>query len=200
MEIDLTRTAVLAVHFENDVVAPDGAFAGFFAEQIVARGVIATAARVIAAARAAKVPVIYTRVGWDAGYATLIPNSNLVAASPEMGCLVNGTHQTEILPALAPQDGELVLTNERVSSFAESKLDSLLRSKGIDTVLIFGVATNLSVEDTARNAANLGYRVAVVEDACSAGTEAAHQASIESMSLLLTGVMSSAEVLEAFAA
>ena len=60
----------------------------------------------------------------------------------------------------------------------------LLRGSGIDTVVFVGVATNLSVEGTARVASDLGYRTVVVADACSAAPPAAHAASLESLGLL----------------
>ena len=59
-----------------------------------------------------------------------------------------------------------------------------MRDAGIDTVVFVGVATNASVEGTARVASDLGYRTVVVSDACSAATPAAHAASLESLGLL----------------
>jgi biuret amidohydrolase len=76
------------------------------------------------------------------------------------------------------------VTHRRVGGFHDSDLDHVLRSAGVDTVAVLGVATNASVEGTARGASDLGYRVLVVSDACSAATPEAHAASVESMGLL----------------
>ena len=85
---------------------------------------------------------------------------------------------------LTPQAGDVVITHQRISGFAGTQLNVLLRSRGVDTVLVAGVATNLSVEGTARDASNLGFRTLVVSDACAAASEAAHEASIETLALL----------------
>ena len=71
-----------------------------------------------------------------------------------------------------------------MGGFTDSGLHELLQGKGVQTVVLAGVATNASLEGTARQASDLGYRTVVVEDACSAATPAAHQASIESLGLL----------------
>jgi biuret amidohydrolase len=76
------------------------------------------------------------------------------------------------------------VTHQRVGGFHDSGLDEVLRSAGVETVVFLGVATNASVEGTARVASDLGYRVLVVSDACSAATPEAHAASLESLGLL----------------
>jgi nicotinamidase-related amidase len=199
MELDKTRTAVIAAHFENDIVTADGAFGGFFAAQATARGVVDKARSIIDAAHAAGATVVYTKVGWDAGHHTLVPNNPLLSIVAQQGCLVNGTWQTELVEGLTPVDGDYVLTNERVSNFADSPLDTILKGHNINTVVIFGVATNLSVEDSARHASNLGYRVVVVDDASSAASDDAHAATLGSIGLL-GEVAQSADVIAALSA
>jgi nicotinamidase-related amidase len=71
-----------------------------------------------------------------------------------------------------------------------------LRARGIETVLFAGVATNASVEGTARQASDLGYRTVIISDACSAADQSAHDASLNSMGLLAE-VATSAEVIAA---
>jgi biuret amidohydrolase len=73
-----------------------------------------------------------------------------------------------------------------------------LREAGVDTVVFVGVATNLSVEGTARVASDLGYHTVVVSDACSAATAAAHAASLESLGLLAE-IITADELLAKFA-
>ena len=83
-----------------------------------------------------------------------------------------------------PQRDLAIVTHQRVGGFHDSELDEVLRGLGVDTVVFLGVATNASVESTARAASDLGYRVLVVSDACSAATPEAHAASLESLGLL----------------
>jgi len=93
----------------------------------------------------------------------------------------DGSHGAAIVDELSPQQGDTVVTHQRIGGFHNSELDATLRHAGIDTVVFVGVATNASVEGTARVASDLGYRTVVVSDACSAATPAAHAASLESL-------------------
>jgi biuret amidohydrolase len=199
MELRAANTAIVAVHMQNDVVGAGGAFGAFFAEQAEARDVVAKIGTLFAAARDAGATVVYTRVAWNAGYDDLVANSPLLGMVIQAGCLSDGSRGAAIVDDLSPKTGDLVVTHKRVGGFAASQLDVMLRSRGITTVVFTGVATNASVEGTAREASDLGYRTVIVEDACSAANEAAHAASIDSMGLLAE-IASSAEVLSALAA
>jgi len=196
MELDPRRTAVIAVHLQKDIVNADGAFGGFFAAQAVERDVVAVNQRVLDAARGAGATVVYTRVAWEPGLADLVANSPILGIVAQSGCLLEGSDKAQILPELSPQDTDLVLTHKRVGGFSSSHLDTLLRGRGVDTLLFTGVATNFSVEGTARQASDLGYRTIIVADACSAADPATHDASIASLGLLAE-ITTSAEVLDA---
>jgi nicotinamidase-related amidase len=199
MELDPRSTAVVAVHYQGDIVGPDGAFAGFFRQQVEERDVLGVTADLLAAARAAGVAVVYTRVAWKDDYSDLDANSPLLGMVVQTGCLKDGAPLAEIVAEVAPADGDEVVTHKRVGGFTGSGLHELLQAKGVTTVLFTGVATNASVEGTARGASDLGYRTVVVEDACSAATPAAHQASIESLGLLAE-ITTAAEVTAALGA
>ncbi len=196
MELAPARTAVIAVHMQKDIVSADGAFGGFFAAQAVERDVVGVNSTLLDAARRAGSTVVYTRVAWQPGLADLIVNSPILQIVQQSGCLVDGSDKAQILTEVTPQDTDLIVTHQRVGGFSASQLDHLLRSRGIDTVLFTGVATNFSVEGTARQASDLGYRTVIVTDACSAADPATHDASIASLGLLAE-ITTSAEVLEA---
>ncbi|QJY47457.1 cysteine hydrolase family protein [Pseudonocardia broussonetiae] len=181
---DPKTTAIVAVHFQNDVVGPDGAFAGFFRAEVERTGVLATAARLLDAARAAGAAVVHTRVAFRPGSADLDANSPLLGMVAQTGCLAEGSPGAAVTDELAPRDGDRVVTHHRVGGFQGSELDAVLRAAGVDTVVFCGVATNASVEGTARVASDLGYRTVVVSDACSAGSPEAHEASLASLGLL----------------
>src|SRR5690348_11024550 len=91
MELDLPTTAVIAVHLQGDVVGPDGAFAGFFHQQVVERDVLARNQALLTAAREAGVPVVYTRVAWQPDYSDLHVNSPLLGVVTQSGCLKEGS-------------------------------------------------------------------------------------------------------------
>jgi nicotinamidase-related amidase len=182
--IDPAHSAVIAMHLQGDIVGPDGALAPFFQAEIQRTGVLGTISSLLDGARASGVKVVYARVAFRPDFSDMVPNCPLLAMTAESNCLVDGTPAAEIMTDLAPHAGEIIVTHQRVSAFHASSLDVLLRGAGIDTVIIAGGATNLSVEGTARTASGLGYRTIVVSDGCSAGSEAAHSASLASLGLL----------------
>jgi biuret amidohydrolase len=184
MELNPSTTAVVAVHMQGDIVTSTGAFGGFFAAQVDERDVIAQVGDLLSAARAGGATAAYTRVVYAPDYSDLNANSPLLAMVAEFGCLAEGQPNAEIVDALAPQDGDLVIEHQRVSGFSASSLDAELRARGVDTVVFCGVATNASVEGTARHSSDLGYRTIVVTDACSTVSPEAHEASIGSLGLL----------------
>ena len=183
MEAITQRCAVVAVHLQGHIVGPDGAFASFFRDQVEQRSVLEVIERLLNAARAAGRPVIYTRVAWQPDYSDLNANSPLLQIAQQAGALTEGDPKTDIVAEVAPQDGDVVHTHQRIGGF-NANLDQQLRDRDIDTVYVCGVATNASVEGTARGLSDAGYRVVIVEDACSAATPEAHQASIASMGLI----------------
>ena len=77
-----------------------------------------------------------------------------------------GSPDHEIIDALKPQTGERVLNKTSIGAFASTGLDHLLRSLGKDQLYLTGVSTNMCVETTAREAADRGYGVTLLEDAC----------------------------------
>ena len=196
MDLTPSRTAVIAVHMQHDIVAADGAFGGFFAAQAAERDVIGQVGLLLEAARRSGATAVYTRVAWQPGYPDLVANSPLLGMVAQSQCLVEGSAKAEIVPQLTPQDGDVVVTHQRVGGFSASQLDGILRARGVDTVLFAGVATNASVEGTARQASDLGYRTIIVADACSAADQGSHDASIASLGLL-GEITTTAEAVEA---
>ncbi|MBN2153779.1 MAG: cysteine hydrolase [Candidatus Lokiarchaeota archaeon] len=97
---------------------------------------------------------------------------------------------SEILPELAPrtEDGEIVLLKTTSCAFSSTDLDHLLRNLHVSTLVICGVVTNMCVEGAARIAADLGFRVVLVDDACAAWSPAVHAASLLSLELLYCDV------------
>lgn len=184
IELDPRTTALIAVHLQGDVVGPDGAFSNFFYSQVVERNVLATIASLAEAFRAAGSPVVYTRVAWQPDFSDLHVNSPILGIVSQSGCLKDGSDLAAIVDEVAPAENDIVITHTRVGGFQDSTLDEVLKQHGIDTVVFAGVATNFSVEGTARTASDLGYRVIVAENACSAADEATHAASIASLGLL----------------
>jgi nicotinamidase-related amidase len=106
-----------------------------------------------------------------------------------------GSREHEILDELKPVAGEHVLRKTTVGAFASTPIDSLLRSLRVDQLYMVGVSTNMCVETTAREAADRGYQVTLVEDACGTTFEDLHQVTMRNFQRLFGRVASSGQVL-----
>jgi nicotinamidase-related amidase len=197
MELDSQRTVVVAVHLQGDVVTPQGAFGGFFAEMVDKTGVLARSADVISAARSGGATIAYTRIVFSPGHPELIVNNALFGVVDQAKCCVEGTAGATIVPDVAPREHDLVIDHHRVSGAHGSTLVAELRARNVDTAVIFGVATNISVEGTARDLVDEGFRTIVVADCCTAANEAAHDASIGTLTLVASEVSDATTVINA---
>ncbi|WNQ10991.1 cysteine hydrolase [Paenibacillus aurantius] len=120
----------------------------------------------IEAARVHGVPVIYVRVAFREGYPEVSPNNKSFAAITQVGGMTESDEATQIYSAVQPQPGELLVTKRRVSAFTGSDLEAILRARGIDTLVLTGIATSGVVLSTLREAADKDFALQVLSDAC----------------------------------
>ena len=106
-----------------------------------------------------------------------------------------GSREHEILDELKPLAGEHVLRKTTIGAFASTNIDSLLRALGCEQLYLTGVSTNMCVETTAREAADRGYGVTLVEDACGTTHEDLHQVTMRNFQRLFGRVRSCDEAL-----
>jgi nicotinamidase-related amidase len=173
VDIDKEKSAVLVCHLQRDVIENEKTLGGVFGPEAAARKVVAQAGRLLDGARA-----------WRADRSNLLTNLPLLRMAAGLGALIDGEPGAEFVDDLSRADGDIVLTHHRTSPFLGTDLHTILQGHGVDTVVLCGVATNVIVQATAFAAADLGYRVVLPEDACSAGTPAAHAAAMETLGLL----------------
>lgn len=128
-------------------------------------GYVPRVAGAIAAARAAGVPVVYVVIGFRPGHVDISPRNAAFAALP--GDRFTGDDPgAAIHPDVAPLPGDTIVTKKRVSAFAGSDLELVLRSAGVEHLVLTGVATSGVVLSTLRQAADLDFRLTVLSDAC----------------------------------
>jgi nicotinamidase-related amidase len=120
----------------------------------------------IAAARGAGAGVIYVTVSFRAGYPEVSPHNKSFAAITATGRFAAGDPGTLIPDEVAPAPGEPVVTKLRVSAFAGSDLEVLLRAGGTSHLVLAGIATSGVVLSTLRQAADLDYQLTVLADGC----------------------------------
>lgn len=106
-----------------------------------------------------------------------------------------GSREHEIVDELKPRPGEHVLRKTTIGAFASTHIDSLLRALGCEQLYLTGVSTNMCVETTAREAADRGYGVTLVEDACGTTHEDLHEVTMRNFQRLFGRVRGTAEVL-----
>jgi nicotinamidase-related amidase len=136
---------------------------------------LASAARVLAAARKHGVPVIHTRVefaadGSDGGV--------FVRKVRALEMLYGGGPMSELMPEVAPAERELVITKQYASAFFGTSLASTLVARGVDTVVLVGVSTSGCIRATGVDAVQHGFIPLVVRDAVGDRTAQTHDANL----------------------
>jgi nicotinamidase-related amidase len=111
-------------------------------------------------------PVIYVVVRFRDGHPEVSSRNKSFSAITRGGGFVDTDSATGIHPEIAPRNGDIVVTKRRVSAFAGSDLEVVLRSGEIDTLVLAGIATSGVVLSTVRQAADLDYRLVVLGDGC----------------------------------
>lgn len=114
-----------------------------------------------------------TADGRDAGLA-FMPSADLEHDARD-------ARDDEFLPEIAPQGDEMIFSKTSSSAFSTTEIDNVLRRIGIEHLVLTGIATDGCVELSARDAADRGYQVTLVSDACAASTPEAHDDAIERM-------------------
>jgi gluconolactonase len=168
LQLAASRSALIIQDMQNDVIGEEGAFADTGAPgHARSQNVVANVARLADAARAAGMAVVHIHYVVEAGARGLRTNAPLFAGVKETGALVRGSWGAAPVPGVEPRDGDYVVEKLRMNGFHDTRLDTLLRGLGIDTLVIAGCYTNMSIEHTARHGADAGYEIVVVSDGTS---------------------------------
>ncbi len=191
------RAAVLALHWQVNVIKPEGFFGGTLGAPVAASGVVDRAARFHEAARAAGVPVVFTRFTVPAGEGGLVRNTDILraVADAQESFRPDAPGAALIDEMLPLGSADHVVDNQRLSGLAGNDLPAWLAGRGIDTLFVTGVATNLTVEQTARHGTDLGLTVYPVSDCVTAATADVHAASLANLDLTTAGCRTAAQVL-----
>ncbi|HZP53340.1 isochorismatase family cysteine hydrolase [Actinocrinis sp.] len=139
-------------------------------------GYLARVDEAISAARSAQIPVIYVVVGFRPGFPEISSRNFAFSATKRNATLgESGDGRMDVHPAIAPQAGDIVVTKRRVSAFAGSDLDVVLRGLEVTHLVLSGIATSGVVLSTVRQAADLDFRLTVLQDACLDGDPEVHR-------------------------
>jgi biuret amidohydrolase len=162
--IILEKTAMIVVDLQNNFVQE-----GALAEIPRARAMVPRLNRLLDVCRAHEIPVIYIHHvirGGDIDAGRLADHHEVIRNNQ---AIIAGTPNVEIYEELRPHPGDLVVAKPRYSAFYGTDLEAILRSKGIDTLIISGTVTNVCCESTTRDAFSRDYKVIFLSDGNAAG-------------------------------
>ncbi|MBB6731540.1 cysteine hydrolase family protein [Cohnella zeiphila] len=164
----MSKPALLVMDIQNGIVS-----------RFPSQDLIGAVQRSVEAARRHDIPVIFVRVGFSEGYPEISPNNKSFSAIAQMGGMTVLDAATQIHESVQPKNGEPVVTKYRVSAFAGSNLEVILRAKHIDTLVLTGIATSGVVLSTLREAADKDFALQVLSDACGDADPEVHRVLME---------------------
>jgi nicotinamidase-related amidase len=191
LKLDPRRTALVLIDLQNWIVGqPRAPHAG---DAVVDNGILLMDALKVAAGT-----IVLVRVTFSDGYADMVKAPvDVSMVLPEGGIPAEAVaFDAKIDPARA----DVIITKRHWGAFHGTELDLQLRRRGIDTVIVGGIATNFGVESTVREAYAHNYAVLVPEDACSSASAEMHRFSIETILPRISRIRSTAEIIEAIKA
>lgn len=185
LEIDLARSAVVVIDMQNDFCHAEGWFAQKGVSVKPTRKPIPVIARLLPGWREAGGSVVWLNWGIRADLANLSATVHFKGkrsrdgvgygeASPvDRGpALVRGAWGAQVVEELAVEPSDITVEKHRLSGFWDNELDSILRHRGISTLLFVGINTDRCVFSTLQDAAFIGYDCILLEDACSTSSPA----------------------------
>jgi biuret amidohydrolase len=212
-EVDWRRAALVVVDMQNYGCNPDVGLPQMLSERYaeiasyyvprVTQTAVPNAIRLLEGFRAAGRRVVFTRHGpLLADGSDMIPRRrrrdvDAVESTGAPALWHRGTFEHEVIDALAPAAGELVVDKNTSSAFNSTGFEWLLRNLAVDTLVVVGMATDMCVETTARDAADRGFNVILVEDATATFFEHHHRAALSGFARVFGQVWDTARVLDA---
>jgi len=182
VKVDIKRTAIVVVDMQNAFCTKGGMFDLLgLRDESVLNPVIEVNKKVIEAARSAGMKVIYLRMGFRPDFSDdggpKSPNPRKCSGAGPINdnpawkdkLLVRGTWGWKIIDALKPREGDIIVDKNRYSGFFNTELDSILQTYDIKYLVFIGIATNVCVESTIRDAFHYEYWPIVISDGCARG-------------------------------
>lgn len=197
--IVLDRSALLVVDMQNGFCDEQGSFAGLGFDVAPLKAAVPGCRALVEGARAAGVPVVFTRFVYQPGYVDAgVVSNELLPAIKDHKCLTAGSWDADIVDELAPRPTEVVIDKSRYSSFYGTRLEPVLTSRDVRSLVICGVTTNMCVETTARDASQRDYRTFVVEDATGEFDPDRHHHALKAIAFGFGWVVPTSDVLAAW--
>jgi nicotinamidase-related amidase len=173
--IDPAKTALLLLHWQNEVVMSGGKRSDKLHARIKDSQTIERTQSVLAVTREKGILLIYVNLCHRHGYPERSPVSfNLNESYTKLNAWLEGGWGVENIDQLKPLKNEIIVINYSPSAFCYTELDLILRNQGITDLVLSGIATNWVVENTAREGANRGYYIFTIKDCCNSFNDEMH--------------------------
>jgi ureidoacrylate peracid hydrolase len=218
LRLDTARTAVLVVDMQNDFGSAGGSFQRAGIDISMIQAAVAPTARVLQAARASGIAVIYLKMGFqpdlsDAGprdSPNYLRHQHLLGLGQSVHApngkpsriLIRNTWNTDVVGELMPRPGDIVMYKHRFSGFFETDLHAVLKRQAITNLVVTGCTTSICVESTIRDAMFRDYSCVLLKDCTgepigSGFARSNHDASLLTIETLLGWVSTSEQFVQA---
>lgn len=199
MTLERKDTALVVIDMQNAFLDDRGSMIRRNFDTKRLRAAVEPCGRLISLARASQVPIIQTRYVYRADYRDAgVRVREMLPNTIETESLAAGSWDVEIIDALAPSEGDIVIDKNRPSAFIGTSLDVLLRSMEIRNLVICGITTNICVESTARDASQFDYRTFVVSDATAEMEQSRHDHALNTLGFLFARILTVNDVADAW--
>lgn len=166
------ETALIFIEFQNDFCDPRGKLYGVVEREMKRLNTLEHAKTLLDGARRLGCKIIHCPFSLDKNWVAEHGVTGLLAGLAADDAFVPGSWGHEIIPALAPIEGEIVLEGKRtLSAFSHTNLAELLRFGGIKNVIVCGFLSNVCAQATAWSAYDLGFQTRLIANACASGAE-----------------------------
>ncbi|MDL4842669.1 cysteine hydrolase family protein [Aquibacillus rhizosphaerae] len=192
LNFEKENSALLIINMQNAFVHPEGSLSKLGLDTSRTSFAVDSIRQLKEAFQVQRCPIIYIQHK-DKEDPDLI--AKVFSPNMELKQYVENSWDSEIIDELKPEDGDYIIEKSRFSAFYHTQLDELLRELGVETLVVTGVATNLCVESTIRDAFYREYQVFVPKEATASYTFEQEQGALANFELAFGSVISVKQML-----